>query len=324
MAAGSFTIRDGERTIRFGEGCAAEASDLLRQGGFDGYTLLTTERAAGSVRLDPAVRLHVPAGLVDEISAWLLPDAGDGPLVALGGGRVIDTAKAIGGVTGAPVAAIPTTLSGAELTPFHRTPAGVEGARMVRPSLVVADPALMASQPGPELWASAMNAVAHGMEALYTPLANPIAEAAALRGAAAIFREEVALGALLCGWASGMTGFAVHHATCQLIVRTADSPHAQTNAVMLPHFARMMSGRAPGAMGELARALGDPEGDPDAAAGRAAKLSARSGHTRLATLGVEEEHLPRVAAAVMRHPALGNTPDPPDEAELLALLRDAL
>ena len=317
-------MRDGERTIRFGEGSAAEAPDLLRQGGFDGYALLTTERAAGSVRLDPAAELHVPSGLVDELSASLLPGAGERPLVALGGGRVIDTAKAIGGVTGAPVAAIPTTLSGAELTPFHRTPAGVEGARMVRPSLVVADPNLMASQPGPQLWASAMNALAHGMEALYTPLANPVAEPAALRGAAAIFREEVALGALLCAWASGMTGFAVHHATCQLIVRTAGSPHAQTNAVMLPHFARMMSGRAPGVMGELARALGDPEGDPAAAAGRAAKLSARSGHTRLATLGVEEEHLPRVAAAVMRHPALGNTPEPPDEAELLGLLRDAL
>jgi hypothetical protein len=27
---------------------------------------------------------------------------------------------------------------------------------------------------------------------------------------------------------------------------------------------------------------------------------------------------------VMEHPALGNTPDPPDEAELLALLRNAL
>ena len=67
-----------------------------------------------------------------------------------------------------------------------------------------------------------------------------------------------------------------------------------------------------------------PDGNPDAAAGRAAKLSARSGHTRLATLGVEEEHLPAVAAAVMQHPALGNTPDAPDEDELLALLRNAL
>lgn len=317
-------MRDGERTIRFGEGTAAEAPDLLAQQGFHGYTLLTTQRAAGSAPLSPARTLEVPRGLVDEISAELLPDAGDGPLVALGGGRVVDTAKAIGGVTRAPVAALPTTLSGAELTPFHRLPAGVEGARMVRPALVIADPLLMASQPGPELWSSAMNALAHGMEALYTPLANPVAEAAALRGARAIFDEDVALGAFLCGWASGMTGFAVHHATCQLLVRTAGSPHAQTNAVMLPHFAGLMAPRVPGVMGEFAQALGDPDGDPSAAAGRASKLSARSGHTRLATLGVEEEHLPRVAAAVMQHPALGNTPDPPGEDELLDLLRNAL
>ena len=317
-------MRDGERTIRFGEGSAAEAPDLLRQAGFGRYTLLTTARAAGSAPLEPASTLDVPHGLVDEISAALLADAGEEPLVALGGGRVIDVAKAIAGVTGAPVAAIPTTLSGAELTPFHRTPAGAEGARMVRPSLVISDPLLTASQPETELWASAMNALAHGMEALYTPLANPVAEAAALRGAEAIQRGDVALGALLCGWASGMTGFAVHHATCQQLVRIAGSPHAQTNAVMLPHFAGMMSGRAPGVMGELARALGDPVGAPEAAAGRAAKLSARSGHTRLATLGVEEEDLPRVAAAVMLHPALQNTPDPPSEAELLGLLRNAL
>ena len=319
-------MRDGERTIRFGEGSAAEAPVLLSQSGFGKYALLTTERAEGSAPLDESATqvVHVPPGLVDEISGTLLPDLMEVPLVALGGGRVIDTAKAIGGVTGLPVAAIPTTLSGAELTPFHRTPAGVEGARMVRPSLVVADPLLMASQPATELAASAMNALGHGMEALYTPLANPVAERAALRGAELIASDDPALGALLCGWASGMTGFAVHHATCQLLVRTAGSPHAQTNAVMLPHFARMMAGRVPGMMGELAAALGDPDGDPEAAAGRAAKLSARSGHTRLSTLGVEEEHLPPVAAAVMQHPALGNTPDPPDEDELLALLRDAL
>ena len=92
----------------------------------------------------------------------------------------------------------------------------------------------------------------------------------------------------------------------------------------LPHFAGMMAGRVPGVMGEFASALGDPEGDPQAAAGRAAKLSAPSGHTRLATLGIEDAHLQPVAAAVMQHPALGNTPDPPDEEELLALLRAAL
>ncbi len=319
-------MRDGERTIRFGEGSAAQAPDLLRQWGFEEYALLTTERAARSAPLEDGATqvVHVQPGRVDELSAALLPDVVQAPLVALGGGRVIDTAKAIAGVTGVHVAAVPTTLSGAELTPFHRTPAGVEGARMVRPSLVVADPLLMASQPATELAASAMNALAHGMEALYTPLANPVAERAALHGAELIAADDVALGALLCGWASGLTGFAVHHATCQLLVRTAGSPHAQTNAVMLPHFAGMMATRVPGVMGEFARALGDSEASPEAAAGRAAKLSARSGHTRLATLGVEEEQLPPVAAAVMQHPALGNTPDPPDEDELLALLRNAL
>ena len=53
--------------------------------------------------------------------------------MALGGGRVVDTAKAIAGAVGARCAAIPTTLVGAEMTPFHRLPAGVEGARLVRP-----------------------------------------------------------------------------------------------------------------------------------------------------------------------------------------------
>ena len=47
-------MRDGERTIRFGEGSAAEAPDLLSGHGFEGYTLLTTPRAAGSAPLEPA------------------------------------------------------------------------------------------------------------------------------------------------------------------------------------------------------------------------------------------------------------------------------
>ncbi|MET0972380.1 MAG: iron-containing alcohol dehydrogenase, partial [Thermoleophilaceae bacterium] len=98
-----FTWRDGERLIRFGEGVLAEAPELFEREGFDDFVLLTTERAAASapwlVELAGAV-VHVPPGLVDEISAALLPDAGDRPLVALGGGRVIDTAKAIAGARG--------------------------------------------------------------------------------------------------------------------------------------------------------------------------------------------------------------------------------
>jgi alcohol dehydrogenase class IV len=335
--AEDFTWRDGERTIRFGTGVAADAAEVLEENGFGDFALLTTERAAAEAPALPgraSTTVHVPAGKVDEISALLLGEIDGGkPLVALGGGRVVDTAKALAGATGVRCAAIPTTLSGAEMTPFHRLPAGVDGARMVRPALAIADPDLMASAPPTRLAASAMNALAHAMEALYTPLRSPVTDLAALRAAAlladGIVREppgrgDLALGAVLAGWASGSTGIAVHHALCQTLVRTAGSPHAETNAVVLPHSARLMAGRAPGPMSELAGALGDRAGDPEAAAGDIARIAARSGHTRLATLGVTEEHLPAAASAAASHPALALTPDPPGEAELLELLRAAL
>jgi maleylacetate reductase len=335
--AEDFTWRDGERTVRFGEGVAARAAELLEENGFERFALLTTERAATQAeglagRAERVV--HVPAGKVDEISASLLGEIpGGAQLVALGGGRVVDTGKALAGATGVRCAAIPTTLSGAEMTPFHRLPPDVEGARMVRPALVAADPDLMASAPPARLAATAMNALAHAMEALYTPFRSPVTDIAALRASALLAdgvtrdppgRGDLALGALLAGFASGSTGIAFHHALCQSVVRTAGSPHAETNAVVLPHSARLMAARAPGPMAELAGALGDGAGDPEAAAGDIARIAARCGHTRLATLGVTGEHLPPAAAAAASHPALALTPDPPGEAELLELLRAAL
>jgi maleylacetate reductase len=349
-----FTWRDGERLIRFGAGAAAEAARLVEEARLGSYSLLTTERARAQappgIAEDAADVLRVPPGRVDEISADLLDAAGDRPLVAFGGGRVIDVAKAIAGAAfagprahegggggageaGGRCAAIPTTLSGAPMTGFHRTPAGVDGARWVRPALVVADPELMASQPPAQLAGSAMNALAHAMESLYTPLANPVSELAALRAASLIAgalpatepeREDLALGAILAGYAVGATGLAVHHAVCQTIVRVAGTPHAETNAVMLPHLARLMAGRAPRELGLLAAALGDSGGDPVAAAGLLSKLAARSGHTRLSTLGVTEEQLPQVAEAVQGHRGLESTPQPPERDELLELLRTAL
>jgi alcohol dehydrogenase class IV len=337
LATDDFTWRDGERVVRFGPDVASEAPDLLEANGFGQFVLLTTDRAvqaAEHLAAHASQLVQVPAGKVDEISAALLGRlTGELPFVALGGGRVVDTAKALAGAAGARCAALPTTLSGAEMTPFHRLPAGVEGARMVRPALVIADPDLMASAPSTRLAATAMNALAHAMEALYTPFRSPVTDLAALRAAALLAdgitrepaaRGELALGALLAGFASGSTGIAFHHAVCQTVVRTAGSPHAETNAVVLPHSARLMAGRAPGPMSELARALGDGSGDPEAAAADIARVAARSGHTRLATLGVTEEHLPAAASAAAAHPAVALTPDPPDEAELLELLRAAL
>lgn len=336
MAVEPFTFADGERLIRFGEGVLADAPALLADRGFDGYALLTTERAETS---SPALAdgagsvLHVPAGPVPEAAGAVRGRVEGRPLVALGGGRVVDAAKAIAGADRLGCAAVPTTLAGSPFTSIHRMPAGVSEWRLVRPSLVVADPALMASLPRPQLVATALNALAHAMESLYGPRANPVAELAALR-AAELFASslpqeeppavEVSLAALLGGYAVGTVGLAVHHAVSQTIVRTLGTPHAQTNAVMLPHSARFVAPRAPRAMGSFARALGDANADPSAAADRLAGLTRLTGVTRLSELGLERDALGEVAGAASEHPALQNTPGGVNRAELEALLAAAL
>ncbi|MCA1678113.1 MAG: iron-containing alcohol dehydrogenase, partial [Actinobacteria bacterium] len=243
-----------------------------------------------------------------------------------------DAAKAIAAADGLRCTAVPTTLAGSPFTPFHRMPEGVHAGRLVRPSLVVADPALMASLPRPRLVATALNALAHAMEALYAPRANPVAEMAALRAASllagalereAAGGEELSLAALLAGYAVGTTGLAVHHAVCQTIVRTYGTPHAETNAVMLPHSARLVAGRAPGQIGKLALALGAPEADPAAAGDRIAALSALTGRTRLSELGADEGSVAETGAAAAGHPAMHNTPGGVAREEIEELLRRA-
>jgi alcohol dehydrogenase class IV len=301
---------------------------LLGEEGFDDYALLTTERALGqaeSLAEGAGVVLIVPGGGVPDAAAAVRAGVGERPVVGLGGGRVIDSAKAIGGADGLPVAAVPTTLSGAELTRIHRMPAGVDQFNLVRPSLVIASPGLMASQPMPELAASAMNALAHAVEALYAPGANPVSEMAALR-AAELFarglsdpadprRDDLALGSLLAGWAMGATGYAIHHVMSQTLVRVAGTPHAETNAVMLPHTVRFMAVRAGSAIEKLRKAIG---GDVSA-------LAAAAGPTTLRDLDVDAAKLDDVAAQAAKRPELGNTPGgAPDAGRLRELLEAAL
>jgi alcohol dehydrogenase class IV len=312
--------------IPFGDEARSEAPELLRSRGFERFTAFTTDRwVAQAQDLGAAEVVRVPPGRVDDISAELLARLAPKPLVALGGGRVVDTAKALAAAHDVPVAAVPTTLSGAEMTGFHRVPPGVQ--RMVRPSLVIAAPSLMASQPEPAIYASAMNALAHAVEALYVPLANPVTDMAALRAAELLAtdeRESLALGGILAGYASGATGIAVHHVIGQTIVRTTGAPHAQTYAALLPHTVKLMVRRADEPLSRLAEALGDPSGDPDAAPGLVRDLAVRAQVDGLRSLGMERSHIAPVLDEAMQRPQFQNTPGPPAREELEVLLETAL
>ena len=75
-------------------------------------------------------------------------------------------------------------------------------------------------------------------------------------------RPQLALGALLAGYAVGSAGFALHHVVGQSFVRVTGAPHAHAYAVLLPSTLAAMTERAPRALGNLAVALGHPEPDP--------------------------------------------------------------
>jgi alcohol dehydrogenase class IV len=301
----AFTWRDGDRTIVYGE----DAAGAVRRLGWDSdTTLLTTSRADPDIM--PA--LMVGEGQVPDLAARLLPEAGGGRLLAWGGGRVIDVAKAIASVTGARVGAVPTTLSGAEMTSLHRKIEGREQGPSVRPVLVIGDPALMCSLPEPALRASSLNALAHGVEALYGPRANPVATIVALRGAQLIAGGDRALGALLCGYAVDSAGYAVHHVLAQTTVRVAGTGHAQTNAAVLPATITVMLQRAPEPMADLATALGV---SPDDLVARVDELG---GHARI---DIDTPARETVADAALRRPELADTPGPDvTRAELLGML----
>jgi alcohol dehydrogenase class IV len=314
-----FTWQDGERTIRFGRGAVDSAPELLR----DGYALLTTERAQASAPqiAERAASVHlVGPGLVDELAAALL-DAVTAPLVVgLGGGRVIDTAKAIAAAAGTRAAAIPNTLSAAEMTKIHRLPKGREdGAERVRPAIVINDPDLSASQPDDHLAASAANALAHAVEAPATTLASPVPTLAAREAQRLIDtaylvddepvglgpREQLALAALLAGYAIDAAWYGLSHVCSQTLVRVGGAAHGPANAAVLPHTIAALESRRPGRV--------DPDGSLRQLARR---LAVRAGAARIRDLGVPEERLDACADAAARRPELDLTPPRADRDEL--------
>jgi alcohol dehydrogenase class IV len=250
------------------------------------------------------------------------------PLVALGGGRVVDVAKAIAAISGAEVLAIPTTLSGAEMTGIHRLPAGAEerARGMVRPSLVIADPEAMTGQPEEQLRASAMNALAHGADTLYLPNSNPVSEMTALRGAALISgaldedrenrdRAALALGSILCGYAIDSAGIGLHHLICQTLVRVCGVPHAETNAAILPPALAYLAERAPEPYERLAAAL---HVDVAELPGRVTQLGRPP---RLGEVGGDESKLDEAIEAMQKRPELRSVPDPPTDKDLRRLVQ---
>jgi len=324
---------NGAVIVRWGVGSLPA---VLGELGVQRPLLIASERWRG-VELPVERRFHGVAphaeGAGVEAALAALGDA-DG-LVALGGGSAIDTAKAVSSRSGLPVVSVPTTYSGAEWTTFFgvrdaaaRVKGGGGGARTLG---VVYEPALTVGLSRAESGGTAMNALAHCAEALYTRERAERSDAAALSGAALIDRWLPAVledgddlearrglleGACLAGEAL-CAGMGVAHAMAQALGGRFGLAHGTMNAICLPPALRFNEPVA----GEAIARLGSRLRGGDAAA-RAEQLGAIVGVGRLRDHGVAREELAEVAAAAAVRPAALANPRPVDAAAVEAMLSE--
>jgi maleylacetate reductase len=208
------------------------------------------ERAAGTYsRAVMHVPVAVSAAAVEHVRA-----AGADGCVTVGGGSATGLGKAIALETGLPLVALPTTYAGSEMTPVWGL-TDERGKRTgrdprVAPRTVVYDPDLTAGLPLEISVTSAVNAMAHAVEAGYAPDRSPIADLMAAEatrslrdGIEALLRDPASVGArseLLRGaWLAGnclaTTTMGLHHKLCHLIGGLYDLDHAWTHTVLLPY-----------------------------------------------------------------------------------------
>ncbi|MGF6885174.1 maleylacetate reductase [Nocardia sp. GAS34] len=277
-------------------------------------------------------RMHVPVETAHAAAAAAKAAAADG-CVAIGGGSTIGLGKAVALDLGLPVIAVPTTYSGSEMTPiWGLTEAGRKRTGrdpIVLPRSVIYDPQLSAGLPLAISGTSALNAMAHAMEALYAPDASPIPSVMAEQGVRALAaaipalvadsadpmaRADALQGAWLCGACLGATTMGLHHKLAHVLGGTFDLPHAQTHAVLLPYVAAFTLPRAPRACEILRRALNTDS--PARAFAHLGELSGAPGS--LAALGLRETDLDDVVEQVIGAAYSAHIPVTPRE------LRDLL
>ncbi|MEV7628281.1 maleylacetate reductase [Actinoplanes sp. NPDC089786] len=290
-----------------------------------------------SIELEGAVRhtevvMHVPVEVAERARSSAASHGVD-VLVAVGGGSTTGLAKAVALTTGLPIIAVPTTYAGSEATAVWGL---TEGGRKttgtdprVLPRVVVYDASLTLSLPVPLSVASGLNAVAHGVDSMWAPRADPINRAFALEsiralnaGLPRVFdhpsdvegRENLLYGAYLAAVAFASAGSGLHHKVCHVLGGMFNLPHAPTHAVVLPYVTALNEFAAP--------ALAPAFGAPTALEGLLRLANRLDAPRSLRELGLREADLPAAADGVLAA-VPGNNPAPVDGARLATLLHDA-
>lgn len=342
-----FTHDTLPQRVRFATGEAAvavaEEADLL---GIRRAMVVATPRGVALARevtagvgvavVHDGVREHVPVAVAEAARAVAAEHHVDG-LVCVGGGSATGLAKAVALTSGLPVVAVPTTYAGSEATDIWGLTS--EGTKTtgtdarVLPRTVVYDASLTRDLPVPLSVTSGLNALAHAVDALWAPRADPINAALAGEGARALAaalpavvdapldtaaREQALHGTYLASVAFASAGSGLHHKICHVLGGRYDLPHAATHAVVLPHVLALNAPHAPGAERRLSQALVAPT----AVEGLQALYERLGAPRTLREVGLREDRLAEAAAAILPVVPASN-PAPVSELVLEALLRAA-
>lgn len=270
---------------------------------------------------------HVPVATAAAARAVAVDVAADA-LLCIGGGSAIGAAKAVALTARIPIIAVPTTYSGSEVTAIWGTSEnGIKTTGFdlaVLPRIVVYDPELTATLPRDLAVASGLNAMAHGVEALWAPGRNPVSTVIAEEGIAALAAglrkddpSELLRGAWLTASAFAVAGSGLHHKLCH-VLGGMGMPHARTHAVVLPHVLAFNAPGAPEAAARVARALGVD--DPVAGL---RELADQLGVPRgLRELGLTEDRIDE-AAALTEPVVPADNPVPVGGGAMRRLVREA-
>lgn len=309
-----------------------------------GREMHLAESIAGDVpvalRHDEVV-MHVPVEVAERAREAATANGID-VLVSVGGGSTTGLAKAIAMTTGLPVIAVPTTYAGSEATPVWGLTEGAKKTtgtdRRVLPKVIIYDATLTMSLPVEMSVASGLNALAHCVDSMWAPNADPINAAFAAEGIRSLAaglpkvvtdpmdlsgREHALYAAYLSAVAFASAGSGLHHKICHVLGGGYNLPHAQTHATVLPYVLAFNGPAAPDAERRIAAAF------QEAGLGAAGALDGLVGLKRelnaphaLADYGFTEDSVDEAAEAVL--PAVPpSNPRPVTAADLRTLLRAA-
>lgn len=259
--AASVTSLGAQRVLLVGGASADELASAIAAG------IPVAARIRDVVQHVPADKAAAAVSVAQDSQADLI--------LAVGGGSAVGLAKIVACRTGLPIIAVPTTFSGSEatdvwgITEDGRKTTGSDPRAL--PKVVIYDAALSATLPARLALASGVNAIAHAVDGLWAPRADPINTALGVEGLRALAsglrslatdpgqiqaREQTIYGAYLAAVAFASAGSGMHHKICHALGGTFNLPHAETHSVMIGYVAAFNSSAAPDAAGLVAAALG--------------------------------------------------------------------